>query len=262
MHTEFDNCATDHRLRVHFPASFVATDAFYDGHFEIVSRPIGISDYDETWEEPPRPEVPQRKFTAITDRRTSLIIANRGLPEVEVYQKDNDNSAIAITLLRSIGWLSRDDLTTRKGHAAPMGVATPEAQMIGKYAFDYSIFPLDENWRNAVPLATSFNASLRSITTSIHQGDLPPQGSFIENQNPAFIITTIKQAEDDAGLIIRGYNSLSSPIDLGLKIWRPFKRAQLVSLNEEFIREVPIDRQDTIILHVDGNKIITLRFSD
>ena len=262
VHTEVDNLATDHRLRVHFPASFNATSVFYDSHFEIVSRPIGTVDYDETWEEPPRAEVPQLKYTAITNGQSSLIIANRGLPEVEVYQKDDENSVIAITLLRCIGWLSRDDLTTRKGHAAPMGLPTPDAQMLGKYAFDYAIIPVDENWRNAVHQAISFNASLRSITTAIHQGDLPSQQSFIENNNPAFIITTIKQAEDGAGLIIRGYNSLASSIELGLKIQIPFKHAQLVSLNEKFIREVPIDNPGVISLHVDGYKIATLRLSD
>jgi alpha-mannosidase len=262
VRTEVDNLARDHRLRVHFPASFNATNAFYDGHFEIISRPIGTPDYDETWEEPPRPEVPQRKFTAITNGHNSMIIANRGLPEVEVYRKDDDKSVIAITLLRSIGWLSRDDLTTRKGHAGPMGVTTPQAQMIGKYTFDYSIIPLDGNWRNAIPLATSFNASLRPIPASIHQGDLASQGSFIENQNPAFIITAVKQPEDHTGVIIRGYNILASPIDIELKVWVLFKHAQLVSLSEKFISDVPINRQGSISLHVDGNKNITLRLSD
>jgi hypothetical protein len=36
------------------------------------------------------------------------------------------NPQIALTLLRCVGWLSRDDLSTRRGHAGPY-MATPGA---------------------------------------------------------------------------------------------------------------------------------------
>jgi mannosylglycerate hydrolase len=65
IQTSVDNQALDHRLRVHFPAPFSVERADYDGHFEIVSRPVGIPQYDEAWGEQPRPEAPQRAFCAI-----------------------------------------------------------------------------------------------------------------------------------------------------------------------------------------------------
>ena len=50
----------------------------------------------------------------------------------------NSTAEIAVTLLRSVGWLSRDDFATRKNHAGPF-LETPKAQTIGEWEFDYSI---------------------------------------------------------------------------------------------------------------------------
>jgi alpha-mannosidase len=262
IHTEINNLAHDHRLRVHFPAPFSTTNAMHDGHFEIVQRQIGISVYDGSWEELPRPEVPQLQFTSITNERLSLTIANLGLPEVEVLKNHAGNSEIAITLLRSVGWLSRDDLTTRKSHAGPMEVAVPDAQMVGSFSFDYSIIPGDANWRDYIHQAHSFNAPLKSITTSMHPGTLPTMGSFIENTNEKFIITTLKTADDGSGLIIRGYNSLSSPIATSLKLLIPVKKVQLVSLDEKLVEPLSVSADGFFDLHIGGHKIITLRLLD
>ena len=262
IHTEIDNLAQDHRLRVHFSAPFTCVNSIHDGHFEIVHRPIGSLNYDETWEEPPRPEAPQCQFSIVTDNQTSLTIANRGLPEVEVLKTENGNAEIAITLLRCVGWLSRDDITTRKGHAGPMGIATPEAQMIGKYAFDYSIIPGDNHWYPSIHQAYSFNAPLKAITTSVHSGTLPPKFSFIENINREFIITAVKLGEDNSCLIIRGFNILSSDIELSIKLWKPFNLAYLVGLDEKIIQSLSMSQQGKINLHVEGHRIITIRFND
>jgi mannosylglycerate hydrolase len=52
--TELDNQARDHRLRVHFPAPFAVTAAEYDGHFQVVRRPVALPAAGETWVEEPR----------------------------------------------------------------------------------------------------------------------------------------------------------------------------------------------------------------
>jgi alpha-mannosidase len=262
IHTEIDNNASDHRLRVHFPALFSTTTSWQDGHFEIVQRQTVLPMHDDTWEEPPRLEVPQAMFTAISNEQLSLTIANRGLPEVEIYNNESGNTEIAITLLRCVGWLSRDDLKTRKGHAGPMGIATPDAQMIGKFSFDYSIIPGGNDWRKSLHHAYSFNASLKPLTTSIHSGMLPSRCSFIENQSQDFVITAIKQPEYGSGVIVRGFNTLSSPIDVSLKLWRIFNQAQLVSLDEKVIETLSISSNGSINLNVGGNKIITILFKD
>jgi alpha-mannosidase len=259
IHTEVDNIAHDHRLRVHFPAPFSSSEAWYDGHFEIVRRPIGIPEYDATWEEPPRAEVPQRLFTSIANELNSLTIANIGLPEAEVFKNQYGNTEIAITLLRCVDWLSRDDLSTRKSHAGPMEIAVPGAQMEGKIAFDYSIIPGGANWQQSIPQAISFNSPLKSMTTTLHAGILPSKYSFVENSSEDFIITSIKTAENGDGLIIRGYNLSSKPINVSLKLLIPIKQAQLVSLDESMGEAIPISQGSLINLNVGENKIVSLR---
>ncbi len=76
--TEVDNLAKDHRLRVHFQAPFTSKEADFDGHFEIIRRPIGVPEKGRNWVENPRPEVPQRAFTDVSKEKIGLMIANRG----------------------------------------------------------------------------------------------------------------------------------------------------------------------------------------
>jgi len=176
IRTEVDNCARDHRLRVHFPAPFSAEAADYDGHFEIVSRPIGVPDFDESWVERPRPEKPQRAFTDVSDGKTGLMIANRGLPEVEVLRlpkslrlRKSETTEIALTLLRCINWISRDDFEERRGHAGPMA-STPGAQMIGRWMFDYSIIP--HVGRDSIPPSSSITPH------AVGRDSFPPSSSI------------------------------------------------------------------------------------
>jgi alpha-mannosidase len=262
FHTEVENKASDHRLRVHFQAPFNCDHSFHDGQFEFVKRPIGLPKYDETWAEPPRQEVPQGDFTTIHSGDLSVTIANRGLPEIEVIRNNDVNTEIALSLIRSIGWLSRDDLATRKGHAGPMGITTPEAQMIGKYTFDYSFIPGNKDLSKSVHQAYAFNAPLKSATTTIHSGNLPPNLSFIRSDNQDFILTAIKLSEEEDNLVIRGFNRLSSQIEVNLQLWRSFKHAYMVSLDESISHEIMMSSEGLLHLIVDKNKIITLKFSN
>ncbi len=177
IHTTISNAARDHRLRVHFPAPFTVESGQYDGHFEVVERKVGLPEYDETWIEQPRPEVPQRAFTDISAGNNGLMIANRGLPEVEVRQNSSGNGEIALSLLRCVGWLSRDDFSTRKGHAGP-AMETPAAQMPGEWSFDYSIIPHSGNWQNAFEQAYAFETPVRVVSTSLHAGKIARLGFF------------------------------------------------------------------------------------
>jgi alpha-mannosidase len=58
------------------------------------------------------------------------------------------DGAIAVTLLRCVGWLSRGDLRHRPGHAGP-GIATPGAQMLGDFSFEIGVLRHDGDWEEA-----------------------------------------------------------------------------------------------------------------
>jgi len=270
IHTEVDNRAKDHRLRVHFPTPFQVNMADYDGHFEIVRRKIGIPQFNRsTWIEDPRPEMPQRAFIELSEGKRGLTVANRGLPEVEVL-KSNNGTEIALTLLRCVGWLSRDDLSTRRGHAGPF-METPAAQMIGKWAFDYSICPYASQ-QNTAPyeLAYAFETPLRGVSTSLHAGSLPEKGSFVtvhsfldaeNNEKGAFIISAMKKTEDGNGWLVRGYNPGRQPIHLTLIPFKQVASAALVNLAERKLSDLSMDK-DTggVSLQVGIAEIVTVMF--
>ena len=261
IHTTINNLACDHRLRVHFPASFTSEKGSYDGHFEVVERTIGVPVFDETWVEQPRPEVPQRAFTSITDGRMGLTVANRGLSEVEVLKNSTGKAEIAITLLRCVGWLSRDDFSTRKGHAGPF-LETPGAQMPGIWNFDYSIISHAGDWQNAYQQAYAFTAPLKVISTSLHQGILPALGSFLQAHPASFVISAIKHTEDGSGLLVRGYNITGEIIQVSIKPWRGYKKVEQVNLAENFISALKPVQDGSVSFQVRGHEIVSLKFRD
>jgi alpha-mannosidase len=268
IHTEVDNAAHDHRLRVHFPAPFTVATADHDGHFEVVRRPLGVSlgvpQHTDDWVESPRPETHQRDFTSISNGAIGLTIANRGLPEVEVIQ-GADGAEIALTLLRCVGWLSRDDLPNRLGHAGPV-FETPGGQMSGKWGFDYAIIPHPGDWRESHPQACAFQTGLRAVQTSLHPGEIPAQGSFVSASvkntlSPAeFVISAVKTAEHGKGWLVRGYNISPEPIRVSLKPFRRFARAARVNLMEEEIAPLEVADDGSVNVPAGGHQMISVMF--
>jgi mannosylglycerate hydrolase len=256
-----ENHARDHRLRVHFPAPFATDTGSHDGHFEIVDRKIGLPAFDDSWVEQPRPEVPQRAFTSVSDGKRGLTVANRGLTEVEVLKNFAGYAEIAVTLLRCVGWLSRDDFPARKGHAGPF-LETPEAQMQGIWSFDYSIIPHTGDWHNAFIQAYSFESPLRLARTGVHPGSLPFTGSFVKVEPSEFIVSAVNQSQDGNGWLVRGYNITGDLVHLQLLPWKPYNKVEQVNLAEIKLAALKPDRDGSVTLEVKGHEIITVLFRD
>ncbi len=258
IHTTIHNRARDHRLRVHFPAPFAVRYGLHDGHFEVVERPVGLPAFDETWVEQPRPEVPQQAFTSLSDGKGRLTLACRGLPEVEVLHNPQGQAEIALTLLRCVGWLSRDDFAARQGHAGPPGLETPEAQMPGEWEFEYAI--LSGGGISAYQEAYRFETPMRVVSTGLHQGSLPASAALLQVEPPEFVISAIKPAESGVGWVVRGYNLTGEDILVTLQPWKPFDKVDLVNLAEEKIGEVQLDEKGRLTVPARGHAIVSLLF--
>ncbi|MFN2146460.1 MAG: glycoside hydrolase family 38 C-terminal domain-containing protein, partial [Anaerolineales bacterium] len=259
IHTEIENSAKDHRLRVHLPAPFMVDEAYHDGHFEVVRRKLELPEADETWVEQPRPEVPQRAFTGISNGEIGLMIANKGLPEVEVIRDVADGKTeIALTLVRSVGWLSRDDMRERQGHAGP-AYETPGGQVLGRWAYDYAIIPHAGNWQQAFHQAYGFETSLRAFQTGIHPGKLEGSDAFVSHTPAEFVISAVKECDDGKGILVRGYNISDQAIDVEVKLLRQFNKVTFVNLAEQELEPV-VEYNGVVRFRVGGNKISTIRF--
>jgi alpha-mannosidase len=256
--TTLDNQAKDHRLRVLFPTGIATKEYITDNHFLHTKREITEFAFQDGWMEQPRPEVPQRLFSMVSKNEKGILVANCGLPEVEVFQDDNAKAVIAITLLRCTGWLSRDDLKLRPRAAGPV-VPTPDAQELGKHVFNYSIIPFGKDYDKAVQEAQNFDSPLRAIFTDLHQGELPSQNSFIKIQPTDFEISTIKLAEDGSGWIVRGVNQNDENIKVSISSEITFNQVFIGQLDEQKVTKIE-PNGNTILINAEGHQIKTIRF--
>ncbi|MFN2226092.1 MAG: alpha-mannosidase [Anaerolineae bacterium] len=269
VETTVDNHARDHRLRALFPTPIRAAVAHVEGHFDVLARPLTLPPAGDDWPEQPVPTQHQRTFVDVSDGQAGLLLADRGLPEVEALPAD-PGLALALTLLRCVGWLSRDDMHCRRGHAGP-GLPTPGAQCPGTHTFHYALVPHRGGWQEAYAQAHAFNAPLRAVAPVPYSGapprpgpapglgSLPVNASFLHGEPSDFVLTAVKRAHDGPGLIVRGFNIDDEPRDVTLRIGFPFRRVTRVNLNEQGDGEVA-RVGDEVRFAARPKEIVTLRF--
>jgi alpha-mannosidase len=274
--TSIENQARDHRLRVRFPTGLRVDAACADGHFDVVERSLDLPTEIEGWAEHPASTHPQRAFVDVSDGTQGIMLANRGLPEYEVL-RTKDGAEIALTLLRCVGWLSRDDLHCREGRCGP-GDATPEAQCPGRHTFRYSLIPHTGDYRQTHALAYGFQTDLRAVYTDAYPDSsvlssvegaegpalseaegLPTTLSFVIVEPSTLEVSAIKEPEEGAGLIVRCWNVGDEPVEGTLRLWQPFRRALRVNLAEEGVAELS-HGANGVTLPVRGWQIVTSRF--
>ena len=144
------NGRPDHRLRLHVTLPGPTAISIAGSPFEMVERPL-VSEGGDL--ETASPTWPARGVAMAA----GTAVMHEGVFEYEVV----DGSAIAVTLLRCVGTISRERMATRPFPAGP-DVPTPLAQMIGETAFCIGIWPnanvreLLPQWeRFALPLTTA-----------------------------------------------------------------------------------------------------------
>lgn len=274
--TRIHNAAHDHKLTVNFPTGIRATHAHVDESFLIAERDLHLPD-STGWVEDPTPLMHQRAFTDLSDGGRGLAVLNRGLPSVEVYP----DGTIALTLLRSVGWLSRDDLWVRRIAAGPL-VPTPGAQCEGDYTYEYAILPHAGDWRSVYKTAYSYNAPLLARRADTHPGlelremnitrDDParvkkvewPRGgslanpfSFVQVDVPELVLSAVYRSGDS--LLVRVYNVLRQPVQGTLTFGLPLVDAHRVNMAEDVQAALPVQGGNRISIQVQSGEVYTLK---
>jgi alpha-mannosidase len=130
---DVDNQSRDHRLRAWFPLPERAAVSKAECAFGIVERPTtaegGIHEY-------ALPTQPCRRFV----QAGGLTVVHEGLLEYELVDVDGDDTAgaLALTLLRATGMLSRIEMTYRPMPAGPP-VVLKGSQVLGEHTLRYGI---------------------------------------------------------------------------------------------------------------------------
>ncbi len=260
-HVELVNPARNHRLRLLFPTGVKSDTAIVDGHFDrLVRRPPEPVDT-TGWAEQPQPTAAQRAFTAVAADGAGFLLAARGLPEYELIP-GAAGATLALTLLRAVGWLSRDDLACRPGHAGPER-ATPGAQCLGPASADYSLIPFGGagfGLDDAAQDAYAFTAPLRGVAVAGSSGTLPAALQAVTLEPAALVLTAIKPPESGDGIIVRLYNSHTERVSGRLAFGWPVREVVPVNLLEEPVgAPYALDEGGSVRLDVPGKRIVTLR---
>nr|MDO8080178.1 glycoside hydrolase family 38 C-terminal domain-containing protein [Candidatus Freyarchaeota archaeon] len=246
--TEIQNSVKDHRLRILFPTGIRVECVHADGHFGVVERSLKLPD-DTNWIEVQTTASHQNLFVDINNGQKGLAIANKGLPEYEIYGEQE--KTIAVTLIRSVGWLSRNtDNNNRRTFGGP-AILTPEAQCQGRFIAEYAIIPHFGDWEEArVPrIAKEFTCQLRAVEVKNSDNTLPASMSFLSVEPPSIVLSAVKKAEREEALIIRIYNTGKKVQNATLTLYKPVRSAKIINLNEE-------DKiEEQIPISVEGSKL-------
>lgn len=136
----------------------------------------------------------------------------------------------------------------------------PEADK-GEHFFTYSILPHAGNFRDAgtVQLAYELNCPFKAFEIGAQEGALGEEYSFMSCDSDNFIVETVKKAEADDGVIVRGYESYNKRTKVTLSAGFEAKKAYLCDLMENVLEELEIsDNKVTFIAK--PFEIVTVKF--
>jgi len=245
-----ENRACDHRLRLLIPTGARRVDfARSDSAFACIARPSERQAPPGPLMELPVSAFPFQTFVDAGDENGGVTVMSHGLAEYEIAGTSDGSSgrknAIAVTLIRAVGDLSREDLVTRpSGHAGP-AVRTPGAQCPGRHHFRLAIAP-----RAAAPSAGSLFAASRAFVlrpriapASDPHGNGAAQGSFVtvESEDGGAVLSALKNADRRTTVIVRLFNPDHEPCRVRVSLAGGLTGAFDVDLLEERRGELAIE---------------------
>jgi alpha-mannosidase len=237
--------------------------------------------------QPPVPTHHQRTFVDLSNSNAGLALFNRGLPEYEV-RRDGPLNTIALTLLRCVDRLFRDDLLTRPGYAW-LPVDTPDAQCPGSHTFSYALAPHVGNWHNIYATAQTWAAPvivrrgdetegfvpLQAVpkerqefqmfkTTRVlpvdRTGNLPSVQSFVQVTPAQVVLSAVKRSEEGELLVVRVFNVGEEAVSAAITLFLPVINAYELSLAEERLAPLPTTSAGVQVM-LRPKQIMTVGFS-
>jgi alpha-mannosidase len=238
IHVAGNNGANDHRLRLRVATGATAPRVFADAMFGPVERrPVAVAPDDLKMEAPPA-TAPLHRYVSLFAADSGATLFSDGLAE---YEADEDG--IAVTLLRSIGELSRAEIPERPGHAGwPLPV--PGAQCHGAFGAELAV--MLHGARNAATI-DAIERAADDILLPLTGGTLRSalrnpgavQGIALEGEGLAF--SCAKESEDGEWLVLRCVNLLDAAREGAWRFGKPVHEAKIARLDERVIAEARCD---------------------
>jgi mannosylglycerate hydrolase len=238
------NTAKDHRFRLLFPAGGSVTRYHYATTLDVASATVDKPDDSQWLHQAPDTFVHQGWISL-----NGLTVVAPGLPEAEVMA----DGTLAVTLVRSIGWLSRPDLTSRPGPAGPV-IPVSDAQCLETIEAELTIFggcdPIKAQ-QTEIPLA------------AVIAGDEPllqADHSMFRLHSDSLLLSALKPVAHGEGFIVRFLNPGDEPASGEFVAGFGLARAERVSHDEERVIDVlSVSADNTLKLCLPPHRFQTYR---
>jgi hypothetical protein len=245
------NESGDHRLRVLFRTGVSDAEVWADAAFGAVRRTPIVAPEGSAESAPPTAPLARYVTLAGADRGASLY--SDGLAEYEAM----GDGTVAVTLLRAVGELSRNDLPERPGHAG-WPAATPEAQSLGRFEACFGILPhgarnddviaLVERTADDVllPVRGSTLRSALGVPDATAGVELLLEGGESDALTGALAFSACKPTADGGGVVLRCVNNTDREIRARWRLGVPISRAQLARLDETRLADLRSEGSDVL----------------
>lgn len=248
-----DNQASDHRLRLVVNTG-VRGRVFADAAFAVLERePLKVAARDEKMERVV-PTAPLHRYVSVFDARSGATIFSDGLPEYEAI-----GDRVAVTVLRSVGELSRNDIPERPGHAG-WPAATPEAQHIGPFEAELAIM------LHGARSADTIDAIERAADDVLHPltgetlrsaVNVPSSATGISLEGIGLALSTIKENEDSGWVVLRCVNLTDEERQGTWRLPKHVSEARLARLDETLLTALAT-RGNTIGFRAGPRAVVTI----
>jgi len=232
-----DNLARDHRLRLRFPIA--GGDPVAGGPFDVITRSLAGGELDP---------MPMHRF--VTREDAGLALSAPGLLE---WAADDDG--LAVTLVRSFGWLSHDRHPDRTGPLGP-NLRTPDGQELGPLEATITLIPSRDGDTREAMAGLAHAQPLARVVTGAPQW--APESPLVGLDEGAVAITAVKAADDGRGIMVRIWNRGASPATTRLRCVAALGWACLTDLLEQDGEELLV-ADGTVRVHVPPYALRTVR---
>ncbi|MGP3954767.1 alpha-mannosidase [Nonomuraea sp. 3N208] len=183
MHLAFDNRCDDHRVRLHIPLPTAAMESHAEGQFAVVTRGLTA---EGGCGETPLPTFPASSWVAAGGVAALL----EHVTEYELVDGE-----LALTLLRSVGYLSRNRNALRPEPAGPQ-LPTPAAQSRGVRSVSLALMPC-ASWQEVPAAAEAFRHDLLVVPGLGDRSlDLPAPAAGLSVTGEGVVMTSLRMREE------------------------------------------------------------------
>jgi alpha-mannosidase len=220
-------------LKAAFQLAASGPMATYEIPYGTIERPTTRNN---TWEQA-QFEVPAMRWADLGDEHHGFSLLNEAK-----YGYDAVGNTLRLTLLRSATW------------------PDPDADR-GRQRFSYALYPHAGSWKQAMTerKGYQYNYELRTQQVAPHTGSMPLEHSYASVAQDNVVLTAMKKAEDDNGIIFRVFEWAGKQGDVTFTVPAGATSATETNLMEKSTGSPLALSGDKVTAHITPYEILSIR---